>query len=52
MNFLGAIKDAEDLIQLIIINRLDLNEPEIQATILKHGDHELYDKLRRSYVPE
>ena len=46
-----SVKDAEDLIQLIIINRLDLNEPEIRATILKHGNQELYEKLQRACAP-
>ena len=42
------IKDTEDLIQLIRINGLDLNEAELRATILKHGNDELYEKLRRA----
>ncbi len=42
------IKDTEDLIQLAIINHLDLNEAELRATILKHGDQELYEKLLRA----
>lgn len=45
---LRRIKDTEDLIQLIGINGLDLNEPELRATILKHGNNELYEKLRRA----
>jgi hypothetical protein len=49
---LRRIKDTEDLTQLIIINELDLNEAELRATILKHGDQELYDKLRRSCASE
>jgi hypothetical protein len=36
-----------DLLQLILINRLDLNEPELRATILKHGNAETYEKLRQ-----
>jgi len=46
------LKDTEDLIQLAIINHLDLNEPELRATILKHGDQELYEKLLRACAPE
>jgi hypothetical protein len=46
------IKDTEDLIQLAIINHLDLNEPELRATILKHGDQELYEELRRACATE
>jgi hypothetical protein len=49
---LRRIKDTDDLIQLIIINGLDLNERELRATILKHGDQELYEKLRRARASE
>jgi len=43
---LRRLKDMDDLIQLILVNRLDLNEPELRATILKHGSAETYEKLR------
>jgi len=46
------IKDTADLIQLVGINHLDLNEPALRATILKHGDQELYEKLQRACTPE
>ena len=49
---LRRIKDTEDLIQLVIINHLNLNEPELRATILKHGDPELYEKLQHSCASE
>jgi hypothetical protein len=49
---LRRIKDTEDLIQLIGINRLDLNEPGLRATILKHGTQELYEKLQRACAAE
>jgi predicted nucleotidyltransferase len=49
---LRILKDTEDLIQLIAINRLDLNEPELRATILKHGNQEFYEKLKRACAPE
>ena len=49
---LRRVKDTDDLIQLIIINGLDLNGPELRATVLKHGDHELYEKLRRACASE
>jgi hypothetical protein len=49
---LRRIKDTEDLIQLTIINHLDLNEPELRATIHKHGNQELYDKLQRACAGE
>ncbi|MGH7950574.1 MAG: nucleotidyltransferase, partial [Limisphaerales bacterium] len=45
---LRRLKDMDDLIQLILINRLDLNEPELRATILKHGNAEMYEKLRHA----
>jgi len=49
---LRRIKDTEDLIQLVIINHLNLNEPELRATILKHGDPQLYEKLQHSCASE
>jgi predicted nucleotidyltransferase len=47
-----CVKDTEDLIQLVSINHLDLNEPELRATILRHGDQELYEKLQRACASE
>jgi hypothetical protein len=49
---LRRIKDTEDLIQLITLNGLNLNEPELRATILKHGNQELYEKLQHACAPE
>ena len=49
---LRRIKDTEDLVQLITLNGLNLNEPELRATILKHGNQELYEKLRHACAPE
>jgi predicted nucleotidyltransferase len=49
---LRRLKDMDDLIQLILINKLDLNEPELRATILKHGNPELYEKLRYASTEE
>lgn len=45
---LRRLKDLDDLVQLILINRLDLNEPELRVTILKHGNAEIYEKLRHA----
>jgi predicted nucleotidyltransferase len=45
---LRRLKDMDDLIQLILINQLDLNEPELRATILKHGNAEIYEKPRHA----
>lgn len=46
------LKDMDDLVQLILINGLDLNEPELQAIILKHGNAETYEKLRQACADE
>lgn len=46
------LKDMDDLVQLILINRLDLNEPELRATILKHGNADTYEKLRHACADE
>jgi hypothetical protein len=49
---LRRVKDTEDLIQLITLNGLNLNEPELRTTILKHGNLELYEKLQHACAPE
>jgi hypothetical protein len=49
---LRRLKDTEDLIQLITLNGLNLNEPELRATVLKHGNQELYEKLQHACAPE
>ena len=49
---LRRIKDTEDLIQLITLNRLNLNEPELRATLLRHGNQELYEKPQRACASE
>ena len=49
---LRRLKDMDDLVQLILINRLDLNEPELPATILKHGNAEVYEKLQHACANE
>ncbi|MEI9961693.1 MAG: nucleotidyl transferase AbiEii/AbiGii toxin family protein [Limisphaerales bacterium] len=46
------LKDMDDLVQLILVNRLDLNEPELRATILKHGNADTYEKLRHACANE
>ena len=51
-NSVRRLKDMDDLIQLILINRLDLNKPEFRATILKHGNAEIYEKLRQACAGE
>jgi predicted nucleotidyltransferase len=46
------LKDLDDLVQLILVNGLDLNEPELRATILKHGSADTYEKLRHACADE
>jgi predicted nucleotidyltransferase len=46
------LKDMDDLIQLILINHLDLNEPGLRAIILKHGSEDTYEKLRHACADE
>jgi predicted nucleotidyltransferase len=46
------LKDMDDLVQLILVNRLDLNEPELRAIIVKHGNVETYEKLRHACADE
>ena len=45
---LRGIKDTDDLVHLILLNGLDLNNPELRAIILKHGTEKLYEDLRRT----
>ena len=40
-------KDVDDVIQLVKINRLDVQAGEFRDIILKHGVPELYEKLKR-----
>jgi hypothetical protein len=49
---LRRLKDMDDLIQLILINHLNLNDPELRATILKHGSAEIYEKLQHACADE
>jgi hypothetical protein len=42
-----AMKDIEDLVQLMKLNKLDLNEPTLRAIVLKHGGLEFYELLKR-----
>ena len=41
------VKDANDVIGLVLGNKLDLDEPGIRDLFLKHGTAELYEKVRR-----
>jgi predicted nucleotidyltransferase len=49
---LRRLKDMDDLVQLVLINRLDLNEPELRAIIQKHGNTEIYEKLQHACADE
>jgi len=49
---LRRIKDMDDLIQLILINRLNLKDEELRAIILRHGSVEVYEKLRYACANE
>ena len=42
------IKDTDDLIHLILNNRLDLHAADLAGIILQHGDQELLAKLQRA----
>jgi predicted nucleotidyltransferase len=41
------VKDAEDVIQLALVNKLDVDEPIIRDLFMRHGTVELYEKVRR-----
>jgi hypothetical protein len=41
------VKDADDVIRLVLANKLDLDEPGIRDLFLKHGTTELYEKVRK-----
>lgn len=45
---LRRLKDMDDLVQLILINRMDLKDPALRATILKHGNADTYEKLQHA----
>jgi len=42
------VKDADDVIRLVKVNRLDLNAPGWRELFLKHGTQEFYEKVRRA----
>jgi hypothetical protein len=41
------VKDADDVLQLVLVNGIDINAPEMRELFLKHGTAELYEKVRR-----
>jgi hypothetical protein len=42
------VKDADDVIHLVLANRLDMDAPETREIFLKYGTQELYEKVRRA----
>lgn len=46
-----TVKDAEDVIQLIRRNSLDLNTNELRELFRKHGTDEFYERVRRACAP-
>ena len=49
---LRRLKDMEGVIQLITLNGLRLNDPQVRTIILKHGSQQLYERLQQACVPE
>lgn len=42
------VKDVDDVINLVKVNRLDIDAPEIRELFLKHGTAELYEQVKRA----
>ena len=42
-----ALKDIVDVVELVKINRLDLNEPSLRNTLIEHGGQDFYELLKR-----
>jgi hypothetical protein len=42
------VKDVDDVINLVQVNRLDMDAAEIRELFLKHGTKELYEKVQRA----
>jgi hypothetical protein len=43
-----VVKDVDDVINLVAINRVNLDDPEIRSIFEKHGTPELYERVRRA----
>ncbi|MCX8089404.1 MAG: hypothetical protein N3I86_00485 [Verrucomicrobiae bacterium] len=41
------VKDADDVIRLVQVHRLDVNRDDLRELFLKYGTEELYESLRR-----
>ena len=46
------VKDADDVIRLLQINRLDPDSPLLRQLFLKHGTEEFYEKVRTACLTE
>jgi hypothetical protein len=42
------VKDADDVINLVLANRLDPDDAALRELVLRHGTLEFYEKLRRA----
>ncbi len=42
------LKDFQDVVELVRINKLDLRSPQVHGLFLRYGSAELYGKIRRS----
>jgi hypothetical protein len=42
------VKDVDDVINLVKVNRLDMSAPQMRELFLKYGTADLYEKVRRS----
>ncbi|MEW6158236.1 MAG: hypothetical protein AB1813_12430 [Verrucomicrobiota bacterium] len=47
-----VIGDLDDVIQLILLNRVDVNSAEWKEVFAKHGNKLLYEKIRRATSPD
>jgi len=45
------VKDADDVIRLVLANRIDLDAPEIRELFLKYGTQEFYKKVKAACCP-
>ena len=45
---LRKLKDLDDIIRLVIVNRVDVNAEPFRAVCLKHGTQELYEQIVRA----
>jgi len=46
------VKDADDVIRLVQVNRLDPDSPLLRQLFLKHGTEEFYEKVRTACLTD